>query len=206
MKLSFILSIAAVISVALAQEQPERNTIAKPIDSSENVSTSHNRAFTAWSSPGYKGHRQQNKGTRGCYKMDGGAVGSFEGSDDYQYGFYNDDSCRRKFLFGASSASIKRIDPIIYPRSVKIWKNDGPPRLDPNQYTAVFWTRSHFGGERKKFTGMGCYDLDGSTIRSIQGTMRYKFYDGPRCYGGRVAEYVGPKNNIRISPKSVYIN
>ncbi|KAF9377101.1 hypothetical protein CPC16_011981 [Podila verticillata] len=174
MKLSFILSIAAVISVALAQEQPERDTIAKPIDSSEN--------------------------------MAGGAVGSFEGSDDYQYGFYNDDSCRRKFLFGASSASIKRIDPIIYPRSVKIWKNDGPPRPDPNQYTAVFWTRSHFGGERKKFTGMGCYDLDGSTIRSIQGTMRYKFYDEPRCYGGRVAEYVGPKNNIRISPKSVYIN
>lgn len=30
MKLSFILSIAAMISVALAQEQPERDTIAKP--------------------------------------------------------------------------------------------------------------------------------------------------------------------------------
>jgi len=200
MKLSFILSIAVMVSVALHRSSP-RDIVAELIDSSENIGASHDRAFTAWSSPGYKGHRQQSKGTRGCYRMDGGAVGSFEGSGNYQYGFYNDNSCRGKLLFRASSAPIKRIDSIIYPRSVKIWKNDDLPCPYPNQYSAVFWTRSDFGGYNKKFTGMGCCDLDGSTIMSIQGTRRYKFYDGPRCYGCRVAEYVGPKNNVRISPK-----
>ncbi|KAG0019964.1 hypothetical protein BGZ82_011741 [Podila clonocystis] len=204
MKLPFFLSVVAIVSVVLAQE-PERDTVAKPTDPSENVRISHNRGFTAWSSPGYKGRRQQNRGTRGCHRMDGGAVGSFEGSDDYQYGFYNDNHCRGRFLFGASAAPVSRIDPIIYPRSVTIWKNDDPPRPDPNKYSSVFWTSPNFGGNSKRFTGMGCFDFDGSTTISIQGTKRYKFYDGPRCYGGRVGEYVGPKNNIRISPKSVYI-
>lgn len=52
-----------MVSVALAQEP--RDTVAKPTDSSEYGRTFHDRAFTAWSSPEYKGHKQPYNGTRG---------------------------------------------------------------------------------------------------------------------------------------------
>ncbi|KAG0329601.1 hypothetical protein BG004_002295 [Podila humilis] len=207
MKIPFLLSIAALVSVTLAQtasEEPRRDAVAETIEQDYNLThdDDHHSDFTAWSSPGYKGHRQRTKGTPGCYRLDGGAVGSYTGPSDSYYVFHGGDHCRGKVLYGPRSAPVKNIDPVIYPRSVKIRKHDRPP----TKYSVVLWSRRNYSGYRQKIDGLGCYGLDGSRIKSIQGTNRYRFYDGERCYGARVAEHRGPQNNIpAISPKSIYV-
>ncbi|KAF9393344.1 hypothetical protein BGZ94_006789, partial [Podila epigama] len=84
-----------MVSVALAQD-PTRDVIAEPIDPSDDASPAHDNdrrpgGFTAWSSPGYKGHIQRTKGSPGCYRLDGGAIASFDGPSGFQYNFYGDD-------------------------------------------------------------------------------------------------------------------
>ena len=159
--------------------------------------------FIAWSSPGYKGHKQRRKNTKGCYRLDGGAVGSFEGSTKIQYGFYKDDRCRGKFLFGSSSAPVKTINPIIYPRSVKMLETDGD---DSSRYGLVAWSRPKFYGDRQLVRGMGCQDMDGSDVYSFQGEKKYKFYADRHCHGRKVLETKGGKSSIsKINPRSVYI-
>lgn len=163
--------------------------------------------FTAWSSPGYKGHKQRRKNTKGCYRLDGGAVGSFEGSTKVQYGFYKDDRCRGEFLFGSSSAPVKTISPIIYPRSVKMFETDGTPvRPDPSRFALVAWSRPKFYGDKQLIRGMGCQDMDGSDVYSFQGNSKYKFYADRYCHGRKVLETNGGKSSIsKINPRSVYI-
>ncbi|KAF9082065.1 hypothetical protein BGX23_000135 [Mortierella sp. AD031] len=77
---------------------------AEDIDAHHGHNNRPSSGFTAWPSPGLKGHKQRTKNTPGCYRLDGGAVGSFDGSADFQYAFYKDDRCKANILFAASSA------------------------------------------------------------------------------------------------------
>ncbi|GJJ72269.1 STAM-binding protein [Entomortierella parvispora] len=158
--------------------------------------------FIAWSSPDYKGHKQRTKNTKGCYRLDGGAVGSFEGSSKVQYGFYKDDRCRGQFLFGASYAPVKKIDPVIYPRSVKMFVTEGgdgtPSRPDPSRFSLVAWSRPKFYGDKQLVRGMGCQAMDGSDVYSFQGEYKYKFYANQHCSGRKVLETKGGKSSIPL--------
>ncbi|KAI1318612.1 hypothetical protein EDD11_006113 [Mortierella claussenii] len=191
-------------------DAPPNNTVKDEGDDVELLHGGWSR-FIAWSSPGYKGHKQERKNTRGCYRLDGGAVGSYEGSSSVKYAFYKDDRCRNKVLYGWSSAPVRRINPVIYPRSVKILDNDDDddddePYPEPSKYTLVAWSRASFGGYRQLVKGMGCQWLDGSTIYSFQGEYKYKFFDGQYCYGKEVLIADGGKSSVRkINPRSVYI-
>ncbi|KAG0373439.1 hypothetical protein BGX24_011698 [Mortierella sp. AD032] len=169
---------------------------------------SHASGFTAWSSPGLKGHKQRTRGTPGCYRLDGGAVGSFEGNPDYQYAFYGDLRCKVKTLFASSTAPVRRIDPIIYPRSVSIFTSSGgdPEKPDLNKYTLVTWSRPNFVGDNEKYKGMGCVNLDGSSFMSFQGDHHYTFYPRPHCHGSITLESSGGmSSHRRVNPRSVMI-
>ncbi|KAF9121518.1 hypothetical protein BGW39_010456 [Mortierella sp. 14UC] len=160
---------------------------------------SQSTAFTAWSSPGFRGH-----------KLDGGAVGNFEGNSDYQYAFYGDLSCKVNTLFASSTAPVRRIDPIVYPRSVSIFTNrdgDGTPKKpNLNKYTLVTWSRPNFFGDNEKYRGMGCVNLDGSVFMSFQGDHHYTFYLGPYCQGHVTVESSGGmSSHKRMNPRSVMI-
>lgn len=181
-----------------------------PVDDKD-VDSSHDKSsrVVVWSSPGYKGHKQVTKGTRGCYRLDGGAVGSFEGGlRSSKYGFFKDDRCRGKQIYGWTTAPVHRIDPIIYPRSLKIYENGGgpePPRPEP-KYSLVAWSGSSFSGKVQLISGMGCRLLTGDTIASFQGEYRYKFFAEPYCYGRKTLESDGGKSSVRkMNPRSVYI-
>ena len=162
------------------------------------------KLFTAWSSPGFKGHKQRNKNTPGCYRLDGGAVGSFEGDTSMTYAFYQDSHCKEKKLYGWSDAPIRRFDPIIYPSSVKILSK--PPHPPPPKFSLVAWSHILFTGDRQSVRGLGCQALDGSYISSFQGEYTYTFFDGPNCYGKKLLESKGGNGNVRrMRPRSVYI-
>jgi hypothetical protein len=113
MKISSLLSVSAIVTLAIAEtvveptldldaaSDPIVSTITPVITdviSAEDADVeichgsgrppSHSSGFTAWSLPGLKGHKQRTKNTPGCYKLDGGAVGSFEGDPKIQYAFY----------------------------------------------------------------------------------------------------------------------
>lgn len=171
------------------------------------VDSSHDKSsrVVIWSSPGYKGHKQVTKGTRGCYRLDGGAVGSFEGGlGSSKYGFFKDDRCKGKQVYGWNSAPVQWIDPIIYPRSIKIYENgDGP---EPTKYSLVAWSGSYFTGDRQLITGMGCQSLSGNTVTSFQGEYKYKFFVESYCYGKKTLQSDGGKSSVRkMNPRSVYI-
>ncbi|KAG0043610.1 hypothetical protein BGZ83_011211 [Gryganskiella cystojenkinii] len=185
-----------------SNEMPDKND---DLDDSLNDNVGSSKSgFTAWSSPGYKGHRQHTKhNTKGCYRLSGGAVGSFEGSNRVQYGFYKDDKCRGRFLFGSSSAPVRRIDPIIHPRSVKMFEADRP---DPPSFGLVAWSRPNFYGNKQLVRGMGCQAMDGSDVYSFQGEYKYKFYKDRYCYEKKLLETSGGKSTVpKMNPRSVYI-
>ncbi|KAF8935491.1 hypothetical protein BGZ47_009915 [Haplosporangium gracile] len=120
-----------------------KDTIAK--NAEVEINYDHGRpsssGFTAWSSPGLKGHKQRTKNTPGCYKLNSGAVGGFEGDSNTQYAFYGDLRCSQNILLASSTAPVRCIDPVIYSRSVKMFKSsdddDTPKQPDPNRYSLV---------------------------------------------------------------------
>ncbi|KAF9972190.1 hypothetical protein BGZ65_009958, partial [Modicella reniformis] len=251
MKISFLISVAALMVATAAQSKdvPTKSALDIPIDGTtisgdmnsddeiidmppsdlvddndgEDIDSNHDRPsrFIVWSSPGYKGHKQVTKGTRGCYRLDGGAVGSFEGGIRFsKYGFFKDDRCKGRLTYGWSSAPIHRIDPVIYPRSVKIYENGDrpepprpepprpepprpepprpkPPRPEPTKYSLVAWSGTLFTGGRQLVSGMGCQSLNGNGITSFQGEYKYKFFEGPYCNGRKTLESYGGKSNVR---------
>ncbi|KAF9916622.1 hypothetical protein BX616_003299 [Lobosporangium transversale] len=204
---TFLQSLTSPVSFSDNDETVEPpNDMADPSNEDEIIDASN---FIAWSSPGYKGHKQKRSNSEGCYRLDGGAVGSFEGSSSRKYGFYSDGHCRSRMIYGWSSAPVHRIDPLIYPQSVKIIRRDEPKPSTcpaPSDYTLVAWSRTSFGGRRQLIRGLGCRPLDGSTIYSFQGTYKYKFYDCENCYGDTVLETSGGKSRVhRMNPRSVFI-
>ncbi|KAF8931574.1 hypothetical protein EDD21DRAFT_382278 [Dissophora ornata] len=224
MKIPLLLSVTALMAVAVAQptnvdpasdityvDPPAGEVIDMPfIDLADNENDDPppkpgmGKFFTAWSSPGFKGHKQRNKNTPGCYRLDGGAVGSFEGDTSMMYAFYQDSRCKEKRLYGWSDAPIRRFDPIIYPYSVKILEKLPHPR--PPRFSLVAWSRILFSGDRQLVRGLGCQALNGSDISSFQGEYKYTFFDGPNCYGKKLLESKGGKSIVRsMSPRSVYI-
>ncbi|KAK5821691.1 hypothetical protein F5H01DRAFT_337703 [Linnemannia elongata] len=228
MKIAYFLSIPAIMAFVAAEimvvPAHDLNVDSAPIvsnivpvaaaviateDAEVEITHDHDRAsssgFTAWSSPGLKGHKQRTKNTPGCYKLDGGAVGSFEGDSNTQYVFYGDLRCSQKTLFASSTAPVRRIDPIIYPRSVKMLKSDGGDG-NVNRYSLVTWSRPNFAGDNEKYRGMGCINLDGSAFMSFQGDLHYRFYPGPRCQGSMILESSGGmSSHRRMNPRSVFI-
>ncbi|KAF9145114.1 hypothetical protein BG015_012003 [Linnemannia schmuckeri] len=187
-------------------------TLAKHAEVEINHSHGHTSSsgFTAWSSPGLKGHKQRTKDTPGCYRLDGGAVGSFEGDLNTQYAFYGDLRCSQKLLFAFSTAPVRRIDPIIYPRSIKMFKSSGedgkPEQPNLNKYPLVTWSRPNFAGDNEKYRGMDCIKLDGSVFISFQGEHHYRFYPGPHCQGPMIFESSGGmSSHRRMSPRSAFI-
>ncbi|KAG0363083.1 hypothetical protein BGZ54_008362, partial [Gamsiella multidivaricata] len=129
MKVPSLLSIAALVAVVTAQSSDnaaESAAVTKgddiasmpPTESLDNGLEPQRGGptlFTAWSSPGFKGHKQRNKNTPGCYRLDGGAVGSFDASRSYKYAFFNDNRCKNRMIYGWTSAPIRRFNPLIYP-------------------------------------------------------------------------------------------
>ncbi|KAG0257135.1 hypothetical protein BG011_004156, partial [Mortierella polycephala] len=165
-------------------------------DDDANSRRGHTSKFIAWASPGFKGHRQPVKNTEGCYILDGGAVGSYQGSNNMEYGFFRDRRCQGKMVYGWKTGSEKRIDPIIYPRSVKIRRrSDGDGNHDgddhPMRRTLVTWERPMFSGDNQKIRGKGCQPLNGNTIMSFQGQHAYKFYARRQCSGKVLLESRG---------------
>ncbi|KAF9357539.1 hypothetical protein BGX26_003553 [Mortierella sp. AD094] len=166
----------------------------------DGVEADHNGSrFIAWSSPGYKGHKQVTKNTRGCYILDGGAVGSYEGDSTATYGFFADEHCKTKLLYGWDSAPVNRIDPIIYPKSVKIYQQgyEPPPPQPEPKYTLIAWSQSSFCGDRQLVGGMGCQSLDGSKISSFQGEFKYKFFSDSNCHGRKLLEAQDGQSSVR---------
>ncbi|KAF9541370.1 hypothetical protein EC957_003099 [Mortierella hygrophila] len=228
MKISYFLSIPTIIAFAAAETMVlpahDLNVASTPIvsnivpaaaaiisteDAQAEITHDHGRpsssGFTAWSSPGLKGHKQRTKNTPGCYKLDGGAVGSFEGDSNTQYAFYGDLRCSQKMLFASNTAPVRRIDPIIYPRSVKMLKSGGGDG-NVNRYSLITWSRPDFAGDNEKYRGMGCINLDGSVVMSFQGDLRYRFYPGPRCQGPMILESRGGmSSHKRMNPRSAFI-
>ncbi|KAF9105057.1 hypothetical protein BGX27_009836 [Mortierella sp. AM989] len=232
MKISYIISFSALMAMAAAQSSelisepaldinyldpaapldnpiPSVDVETPPSDMADgnDVEADHNGPkFIAWSSPGYKGHKQVTKNTRGCYILDGGAVGSYEGDNTATYGFFADKHCKTTMLYGWDSAPINRIDPIIYPKSVKIYQKGYPPYPPKPQYTLVAWSKPSFWGGRQLVSGMGCQSLDGSKISSFQGEFKYKFFSDSNCYGRKILSADGGQSSVRkMSPRSVYI-
>ncbi|KAF9432558.1 hypothetical protein BGZ76_010631 [Entomortierella beljakovae] len=211
------LAVAQLVDVA-PEETPNTNYVdpQSPVIADDgdmiayhNGNGNRNR-FIAWASPGLKGHKQVTKNTRGCYILDGGAVGSYEGDSSATYGFFDDDRCRGDMLYGWDSAPVNRIDPIIYPRSVKIYENGPPPPPPPPPpqptYTLVAWSESVFGGDRQLVSGKGCRPLSGCQVSSFQGEFTYRFFDGDNCYGREIFSSQGGRSEIpRIYPRSVYV-
>ncbi|KAF9184244.1 hypothetical protein BGZ51_002449 [Haplosporangium sp. Z 767] len=159
--------------------------------------------FIAWSSPGFKGHQQSTKNTEGCHILDDGAVGSYQGSNNIEYGFFEDRRCRGKMVYGWKTGSEKRIRPIIYPRSVKIRHrgadDDGDHGNDrPMLRTLVTWERPMFSGDNQKIHGKGCQSLNGNTIMSFQGQHVYKFYARRHCSGKVLLESRGGMSRAKI--------
>ncbi|KAG0285036.1 hypothetical protein BGZ96_010664 [Linnemannia gamsii] len=225
MKISFLLPISVIMTLAIAETTVEHtldmNVASDPIvisvegadvDINHNSDhpPSHSSVFTAWSSPGLKGHKQRTKNTPGCYRLDGGAVGSFEGDPNIQYAFYGDARCSKNMLFASSTAPVRRIDPIVYPRSVKMLKSTScdctPDNPNPDRYSLVTWSRPNFAGDNEKYKGMGCIDLDGSIFMSFQGDHHYRFYPGHHCQGPVLLESSGGiSSHKRINPRSAFI-
>lgn len=225
MKISFLLSISAIVALAIAETivDPTLNLNAATapiiisvegtdveINHDSDHPPRHSSGFTAWSSPGLKGHRQRTKNTPGCYKLDGGAVGSFEGDPNIQYTFYGDPRCRKNMLFTSSTVPVRHIDPIVYPRSVKMLKSTGcdctPDKPNPDRYSLVTWSRPDFAGDNEKYKGMGCINLDGSVFMSFQGEHHYRFYPGPHCQGPVLLESSGGmSSHKRVNPRSAFI-
>ncbi|KAG0202013.1 hypothetical protein BGX28_005330 [Mortierella sp. GBA30] len=231
MKASFLLSIAALIAAAAAQSSepvvsPPVDTniaapsvvmqnssvpitgdnIGKPADLNDELysqsSSSSSSKFVAWSSSGYRGHKQTTKSTSGCYKLSGGAVGSFEGKKDMQYGFYKDSKCGDKLLYSSKDSRVRKIDPIIRPRSVKIL-NKGS---DSSRRSLVAWSRTKYSGDKQTVYGKGCKSLNGKSIRSYEGKYNYKFYEDRNCFGKKLLQSRGGKSSTKkINPRSVYI-
>ncbi|KAF9104864.1 hypothetical protein BGX29_001124 [Mortierella sp. GBA35] len=201
MKIPFLLSISAIMALAVAQDSetladPALDLItpeapAEDIDAHHGHNNRPSSGFTAWPSPGLKGHKQRTKNTPGCYRLDGGAVGSFDGSADFQYAFYKDDRCKANILFAASSAPVKRIDPLIYPRSVGIFGEGGSTPEPKPKYMLITWSQPGFEGDSEKYKGTGCVNLDGSVFQSYQVERSYKFYPGAHCRGPVVLESNG---------------
>ena len=223
MKISYFLSVPAIMAFATADTMVmpahDLNVASAPIvsnivpvaaavipaeDAEVEITHDHGSSgFTAWSSPGLKGHKQRTKNTPGCYKLDGGAVGSFEGDSNTQYAFYRDLRCSQKMLFASNTAPVCRIDPIIYPRSVKMLKSGGG---DVNRYSLVTWSRANFAGDNEKYRGMGCINLDGSSFMSFQGDLHYRLYPGPHCQGSMILESSGGmSSHRRMNPRSAFI-
>ncbi|KAF9920037.1 hypothetical protein FBU30_010230 [Linnemannia zychae] len=163
--------------------------------------------FTAWSSPGMKGHNQTTKNTPGCYRLDGGAVGSFEGNPRASYTFYRDHRCERDRL-SSNSAPVRSINPVIYPSSVKIHVNDhGHDKPDRHKYSLITWSKPGFSGKSERYRGMGCVNLDGRAFMSFQGGYNYKFHVGPNCQGRVILKSNGGmSSHKRISPRSAFIS
>ncbi|KAF9581330.1 hypothetical protein BGW38_001698 [Lunasporangiospora selenospora] len=207
MKFSIFLPIAALAALATTQAQEDLSDMSLVPLGNDTVNATSTAYYTVWASPGFKGHKQRNKNTRGCYTLDGGAVGSFEGWSKMYYTFYKESHCRGKVLYKSKTAPVKRIDPIIYPRSLKIMDRDDDDDDDPKpKYSLIAWSEKYYGGDKQAITGMGCRSLNGRTIRSIQGTYKYKFYQEGNCWGKNILSVQGPKSSVnKMWPRSVYI-
>ncbi|KAF9565004.1 hypothetical protein EC968_004264 [Mortierella alpina] len=175
-------------------------------DSDVSASSSSSSKFYVWSDANYHGRKQSTKGTSGCYRLDGRAVGSYEGSKKMQYGFYKGRNCDGgDAIYTSLDKSIMRISPRIYPRSVRIL-NQG---TDSSKRTLTVWSNDKYHGDRQKVYGTGCKTLNGLSVRSFkgEGRYRYKFYDDRECFGKALLESGGgdKSSTSRIRPRSVYI-
>ncbi|KAF9284896.1 hypothetical protein BGZ68_004319 [Mortierella alpina] len=176
-----------------------------PDNSDVSASSSSSSKFSAYSDANYHGRKQTTKGTSGCYRLDGRAVGSYEGSKHMQYGFYKGRDCDGDAVYTSLDRSIMRISPRIYPRSVRIL-NQG---TDSSKRTLTVWSNDKYHGDRQKVYGTGCKTLNGLSIRSFKGEGRYRymFFDDRECFGKTLLESGGgdKSSTSRIRPRSVYI-
>ncbi|KAF9958777.1 hypothetical protein BGZ72_010918 [Mortierella alpina] len=183
----------------------DASTFSAPEDSDVSASSSSKSKFSAWSEANYHGRKQTNKGTSGCYRLDGRAVASYEGSKNMQYGFYKGRNCDGDAVYTSLDRSIMRISPRIYPGSVRIL-NQG---TNSSKRTLTVWSNDKYHGDRQKVYGTGCKTLNGLSVRSFkgEGKYRYKFFDDRECFGKALLESgSGDKSSTsRIRPRSVYI-
>ncbi|KAF9951800.1 hypothetical protein BGZ70_000851 [Mortierella alpina] len=197
-----VLDSSTIVDDSIAIEAP---AFSASDDSDVSASSSSSSKFTAWTEANYHGSKQTNKGTSGCYRLDGRAVASYEGSKKMQYGFYKGRNCDGNAIYTSLDRSIMRISPRIYPRSVRIL-NQG---TDSSKRTLTVWSNDKYHGDRQKVYGTGCKTLNGLSIRSFkgEGKYRYKFFDDRECFDKTLLESGGgdKSSTSRIRPRSVYV-
>ncbi|KAF9572014.1 hypothetical protein EC968_010419 [Mortierella alpina] len=170
------------------------------------ASRSSSSKFRVWSEANSHGRKQTTKGSAGCYRLDGRAVASYEGSGDKQYAFYKGSDCNGgSAIYSSQDKRIKRISPRIYPRSVRIL-NKG---TSSSKRSLTVWSNKGYHGDRQKVYGTGCKTLNGLSVRSFkgEGSYRYNFYPDRECFGKALLESRGgdKSSTSKIRPRSVYI-